>query len=105
MLGMLAIGSVTIQRLPAHDLSLASSASPESVAFARYAASLERRDPFSESGPVALLIQASAHDIYKESAMLAVRQNGDDERSSPRQPLKMSCGRVRHLGPASLCFP
>ncbi len=80
-LGVLAIGLVMIRRLPAHDLSVTLASSPQSVAFARYVASLEGRDPFTESGPVAVLIQASAPELYKESALLAIRQAGDNERS------------------------
>ncbi len=80
-LGVLAIGLVMIRCLPAHDLSVKLPDSPQSVAFARYVASLENRDPLTESGPVVLLIQASAPDLYKESALLAIRQPGDNERS------------------------
>jgi len=68
-----------IRRLPADDLSV--TPSPQSVAFARYVGSLENRDPFTESGPVAVSVQASAPDLYKESALLAIRRTGDNQRS------------------------
>lgn len=80
-LGVLAIGLVMIRRLPANDLSVTLTPSPQSVAFARYLASLENRDPFTESGPVAISVQASAPDLYKESALLAIRRTGDNQRS------------------------
>lgn len=81
LLGVLAISLAMCPLVPAHDLSVRLPPSPQGVAFARYVASLENRDPFTESGPVAVLIQASAPELYKESALLAIRQIGDDERS------------------------
>jgi hypothetical protein len=52
-----------------------------SVALAQYVASLQKRDPFSESGPVGVLIEASVPALYKEAALVALRELGDDERS------------------------
>jgi len=54
---------------------------PPSVAFGRYVASLEHGSPFAESGPIAVLIEASIPALYKESVLLAVRQTGNNERS------------------------
>ena len=48
-----------IQHLPASDLLKRPQSRPESVAFARYIASLEEHDPYTEVGPVAVLIEAS----------------------------------------------
>jgi hypothetical protein len=54
---------------------------PESVAFTRYVASLKQQDPFTEAGPVAVLIEASLPHLYKDSQLLAIRRIGEDERS------------------------
>jgi len=54
------------------------------VAFARYIASIHERNPFTESGPVAVEIQASLPGLYKESRVLAIRQTGESERSEYR---------------------
>jgi hypothetical protein len=65
----------------AADLSMAAPASPEGLAFARYIASLQERDPFTESGPVAVMIEASLPGLHKESRLLAIRQTGESERT------------------------
>jgi len=70
-----------IQHLPASDLSVRSQSRPESVAFARYIASLEQTDPFTEAGPVAVLIESSLPHLYKDAELLAIRNTGEDERS------------------------
>ncbi len=54
---------------------------PESIAFARYIAWLDARDPFTESGPVALAIVASLPGLGKEGSLLAIREVGESERS------------------------
>jgi hypothetical protein len=54
---------------------------PGSLAFARYIASLHQRDPFSESGPVSLVIEASLPGLGKKGRLVAVRETGDSERS------------------------
>jgi len=53
----------------------------ESIAFARYIAWLHGRDPFTESGPVALRMVASLPGLDKESSLLAIREVGESERS------------------------
>ncbi len=63
------------------ELSIQPRTSPRSVAFGRYLASLEHGSPFAGSGPVAVLIEASIPGLYKESALLAVRRIGNNERS------------------------
>ncbi|HVO97613.1 MAG TPA: hypothetical protein VMT15_06075 [Bryobacteraceae bacterium] len=68
---------------PAQDL-INPRASGQSVAFARYIASMHERDAFTESGPVAVEIDASLPDLYKQSRLLAIRQNGESERSEYR---------------------
>ena len=70
-----------IQHLPASDLSVRSQSRPESVAFARYIASLEQPDPFTEGGPVAVLIESSLPHLYKDAQLLAIRRMGENERS------------------------
>ena len=63
------------------ELSIRPQTSPQSVAFGRYLESLGHGSPFAGSGPIAVLIQASIPALYKESALRAVRQVGDNERS------------------------
>lgn len=54
---------------------------PGSLAFARYIASIHRRDPFGESGPVSLVIEGSLPGLGKESQLVAIREIGDSERT------------------------
>jgi hypothetical protein len=70
-----------IQHLPASDLSVRPQSRPEGVAFARYIASLEQPDPFTEAGPVAVLIESSLPHLYKDAELLAIRNTGQNERS------------------------
>src|SRR5271166_2979651 len=59
---------IAIQQLSAGgDLLIRQQTSPQSVAFGRYIASLEHRSPFAESGPIAVMIEASIPALYKES--------------------------------------
>ena len=73
-----------IQHLPAGDLLEKPKSRPESIAFARYIASLEQHDPFTEAGPVAMLIDASLPSFYKDAHLLALRKMGENERSEYR---------------------
>jgi STAS domain-containing protein len=57
---------------------------PQSIAFARYIAWLHARDPFTESGPVALAIAASLPGLDKQGNLLAIREVGESERSQYR---------------------
>lgn len=68
---------------PADTLTIASPA-PESLAFARYIASIHRRDRFRESGPVAVVIEASLPELHRESRLVAIRETGESERSEYR---------------------
>ena len=77
----MAVLFVVPQLSAAGDLSSRQQTSPQSVAFGRYLASIEHGSPFAESGPMAVLIEASAPALYKESVLLAVRQTGNNERS------------------------
>ena len=70
-----------IQHLAASDLFVRSQSRPDSVAFARYIASLEQPDPFTGVGPVAVLIEASLPHFYKDAQLLAIRRMGENERS------------------------
>ena len=70
-----------VQQLSAADLAIRQQPSPESVAFGRYLASVERGDPFDQSGLFAVAIAASAPDLYKDLALLAIRQAGETGRS------------------------
>ena len=51
------------------------------LAFARYITSHVERDPFKQSAPVGVFIEASLPELYKSAAMLAVRRQGEDKRS------------------------
>ena len=55
--------------------------SAPAVAFGRYLAALQERNPFTESGPVDVEIEASLPDLAKKGSMLAVRRRGASERS------------------------
>jgi hypothetical protein len=65
---------------PADPLTIAPPA-PGSLAFARYVASIHRRDPFRESGPVAVVIEASLPGLRKQSRLLAIRDTNESERA------------------------
>jgi hypothetical protein len=69
---------------PAESLSVAVPDSPAGLAFARYIASIQERDPFADSGPVGVEIDASLPGLYKEARLLAVRETGESERSEYR---------------------
>ena len=66
------------QRIPA---AIIQTTNNESIAFARYIAWLHARDPFTESGPVALLITASVPGLNKQGRLSAIRDVGESERS------------------------
>jgi hypothetical protein len=57
------------------------SISPPALAFARYIASLNQRSPFTESGPVAIEIDASLPGLDKRACLFAIRETGPSERS------------------------
>jgi hypothetical protein len=66
-------------QLGAAGLAVAGSA--PALAFGRYLASIHERNPFTESGPIALEIEASLPRLAKHGSMQAVRQTGASERS------------------------
>jgi hypothetical protein len=78
LLGLLALVPV---RARAEGPSIISPAPTESLAFGRYIASIQERDPFTESGPVIVEIEASLPGLYKQSRVLAIRLTGQSERS------------------------
>jgi hypothetical protein len=51
------------------------------LAFGRYLASIQERNPFTESGPIDVEIQASLPGLAKQGSMQAVRETGASERS------------------------
>src|ERR1700692_1204474 len=55
--------------------------SDPALAFGRYLASIQERNPFTESGPIHLEIEASLPRLAKQGSMQAVRQTGASERS------------------------
>ena len=70
-----------IQHLAASDFLQRPQSRPESVAFARYIASLEQPDPLTGVEPIAVLIEASLPHFYKDAQLLAIRRMGENERS------------------------
>jgi len=54
--------------------------SSQSLAFARYIASLQNPDPFERAGPVALSIEASLPGLYKDASLLAIRNRRENGR-------------------------
>jgi ABC-type transporter Mla MlaB component len=54
---------------------------PESAAFGRYIEWLHARDRFTESGPVALAIEASLPGLRKQGSLFAIREVAESERS------------------------
>jgi hypothetical protein len=68
------------ERASAQRLPIVQPTTTESIAFARYIAWLNARDPFTESGPVALAIVASLPGLDKQGSLLAIREVGESER-------------------------
>ena len=58
--------------------NLTTPAPPAVIAFGRYVALQGQRDPFANSEPVAVLIEASLPELYKSAALVAVRTPGED---------------------------
>ena len=71
-------GGASAQQIPTPIIQTTTN---ESIAFARYIAWLHARDPFTESGPVALAITASVPGLNKQGSLLAIRDVGESERS------------------------
>ena len=65
----------------AADVSVPVSDPSRELAFARYTTSHVERDPFNQSGPVGVFIEASLPELYKSAALFAVRKQGEDKRS------------------------
>ena len=76
LLVLLIPANASAQRLP-----IVQPTTDESMAFARYIAWLHARDPFTESGPVALAVVASLPGLDKQGSLLALREVGESERS------------------------
>jgi hypothetical protein len=77
-----------------HVITLTGSA--PALAFGKYLASLQERNPFSEAGPIAVEIEASLPDLGKQASMLAVRQTGASERSEYKVITLDGDSTVRH---------
>ena len=78
LLVLLMPSGASAQRIPTPVVQATTN---ESTAFARYIAWLHARDPFTESGPVALAITASVPGLNKQGCLLAIRDVGESERS------------------------
>jgi len=66
------------------------------LAFGRYLASIQERNPFTESGPIGVEIEASLPGLAKQGSMLAVRQTGASERSEYRVIILDGDSMVKH---------
>jgi hypothetical protein len=66
---------------PAGDTPVPSPSSPPALAFARYIASFQELDPFTESGPVRVLIEASLPERHEDARLLVIRETNQNERS------------------------
>jgi hypothetical protein len=70
-----------LQRLSGASSNCVQPTTNESTAFARYIAWLSARDPFTESGPVAVAIVASLPGLDRQGSFLAIREVGESERT------------------------
>src|SRR5579862_6426589 len=66
---------------PLNAAVLTAERSAPALAFGRYLASIQERNPFTESGPVEVEIEASLPGLAKQGSMRALRQRGASERS------------------------
>jgi hypothetical protein len=81
LLVLLIPASASAQRLPiVQPTTIAQPTTNESIAVVRYIAWLHARDPFTESGPVALAVVASLPGLDKQGSLLAIREVGESER-------------------------
>jgi len=78
LLVLLMPAGASAQRIPTPIIQTTTN---ENIAFARYIAWLHARDPFTESGPVAVAITASVPRLNKQGRLLAIRDVGESERS------------------------
>jgi hypothetical protein len=69
---------------PAESVSTVGPTSSAGLAFARYIASIQERNPFTDSGPVGVEIEASLPSLYKETRLVAIRDMDKSERSEYR---------------------
>jgi len=66
--------------LPAADSSRRLHDPEQSLAFARYIATVNGRDPLDQAGPVAIAIEASFPDLYKQASVVAIRTSTENGR-------------------------
>src|SRR5579863_8381558 len=69
------------QTAPFKAAVLSVDGSAPAMAFARYLATLQERNPFTEAGPIDIEIEASLPGVGKQGSMRAVRETGASERS------------------------
>ena len=62
-------------------VSISHSQSAPGLALARYVSSINEGNAFAQSGPVAVMIEASLPGLFKQTALLAVRQTGESGHS------------------------
>jgi hypothetical protein len=85
IVGLLALFGLLIPiKALAETSAMIDPASSAGLAFARYIASIQERNPFTESGPVAVAIEASMPGLYKETRFIAIRETSESERSEYR---------------------
>jgi hypothetical protein len=73
---LLGFGGLNAQ---AADLFIQTRGSSQELAFARHIASQAQRDPLERSGAVGVLIEASLPELYKSSALIAVRTPAEND--------------------------
>src|SRR5579863_10597975 len=79
-----ALAALTPVNAMAQNLVSVRPASSAGVAFARYIASAQEPNPFTHSGHVIVMIEASLPALYKESRLLALRRMDESEHAEYR---------------------
>ena len=79
--GVVALILLSIPSSFAAENSMSPLPSGPAIAFARYISSIQQRNPFTESGPVLVEIDASLPALYKQARLLAVRRTNESEKA------------------------
>ena len=79
--GLLALATVALLLVgPSYGEEIRLAEGP-ALAFGRYIASIQDRNPFTEAGPIEVQIDASLPALEKSGSMMAIRETGASERS------------------------
>ena len=83
--GALLVVGLAILLIPAtasaQNAPIVQTTNNQSMAFARYIAWLDARDPFTESGPVMVAIEATLPGLDKQASLLGIHDIDESERS------------------------